>query len=163
MKIWKCATSQSTFQEFKIFSSLLNSQNRLSSKGLVKISTNWEWVLTWSLTICSICWWSLRKWCFMSMCLVWMCSTGFSAMRIAISLSHRSVLGAFVFRRSSKTWLTCFPSIIHSHRYLRLWHEGAHGKKGAAQKKDESIPKLWMEKLRLRGGKWNRPKGGKVV
>jgi hypothetical protein len=25
--------------------------------------------------------------------------------------------------------------------------------KGAAWKKDESIPKLWMEKLRLSGGK----------
>jgi hypothetical protein len=35
--------------------------------------------------------------------------------------------------------------------------------KGAAWKKDESIPKLLMEKLRLSDGKWNRSKGEKVA
>jgi hypothetical protein len=35
--------------------------------------------------------------------------------------------------------------------------------KGTAGKKDESILKLWMEKLRLSGGKRNRPKGEKTV
>jgi hypothetical protein len=65
----------------------------------------------------------------------------------------RTLLGAFVFRRSSKTRLTCFPSIIYCHRYLRPYDEGGHGMKGATWKKDESIPKLWMEKLWLSGGK----------
>jgi hypothetical protein len=40
-------------------------------------------------------------------------------------------------------------SIIYYHRNLRLWDEGVHGMKGAIWKKDESVPKLWMEKLRL--------------
>jgi hypothetical protein len=30
-----------------------------------------------------------------------------------------------------------------------------HGMKGAAWEKDEPVPKLWMEKLRLSDGKWN--------
>jgi hypothetical protein len=59
------------------------------------------------------------------------------------------MLEAFVFRRSSKTRLTCFPSIIYCYRNLGLWDEGARGMKGAVWKKDESILKLWMKKLRL--------------
>jgi hypothetical protein len=35
--------------------------------------------------------------------------------------------------------------------------------KGAVWEKDEQVPKLWMEKLRLSGEKWNRPKGEKAV
>ena len=77
--------------------------------------------------------------------------------------SWQLVLGAFVFQRSSKTWLTCFPSIIYCHKYLRPWDEGAHGMKGVAWKKDESIPNPWREKLWLNGGKWNQPKVEKVV
>jgi hypothetical protein len=38
-----------------------------------------------------------------------------------------------------------------------------HGMKGAVWEKDEQVPKLWMEKLRLSGEKWNRPKGEKAV
>jgi hypothetical protein len=40
-------------------------------------------------------------------------------------------------------------SIIYCYRNLRLCDEGVHGMKGAIWKKDESVPKLWMEKLRL--------------
>jgi hypothetical protein len=40
-------------------------------------------------------------------------------------------------------------SIIYCHRKLRLWDEGVHGMKGAIWKKDEPVPKMWMEKLRL--------------
>jgi hypothetical protein len=35
--------------------------------------------------------------------------------------------------------------------------------KGAIWEKDEPVPKLWMEKLWLSGGKWNRPKGEKAI
>jgi hypothetical protein len=59
------------------------------------------------------------------------------------------LLGAFVFRKSSKTRLTCFPSIIYCHRNLRPWDEGVHGIKGAVWEKDELVPKLRMKKLRL--------------
>jgi hypothetical protein len=59
------------------------------------------------------------------------------------------LLGAFVFRRSSKTRLTCFPSIIYCHRNLRFWDEGVHDIRGVIWEKDESIPKLRMKKLRL--------------
>jgi hypothetical protein len=48
-----------------------------------------------------------------------------------------------------KNTTNMLSSIIYCHRNLRLWDEGVHGMKGAIWKKDESVPKLWMEKLRL--------------
>jgi hypothetical protein len=65
-------------------------QNLFSSKGLVKISTTRFSVLIWKTSISPLCWWSLKKWCRMSMFLVWLCSIGLSAKQIALSLSHRS-------------------------------------------------------------------------
>jgi hypothetical protein len=38
-----------------------------------------------------------------------------------------------------------------------------HNMKSAVQEKDEPMPKLLVEKLRLSSGKWNRLKGEKVV
>jgi hypothetical protein len=76
---------------------------------------------TWSSKVTSIhrvgktlvtSWCSIRRW---PLCSRW----------------ATSVLGAFIFRRSSKTRLTCFPSVIYCYRNLRLWDEGAHGMKGA--------------------------------
>ena len=87
---YKYATIQSKFRESKTLSSLCNLQKVFSSRGLVKISASWFSVLTWNTSISPFCWWSLKKWCRMSMCFVRLCSTGFSAMRIALSLSHRS-------------------------------------------------------------------------
>ena len=84
------AINQSKFRESKTFSSLRSLQKVFSSRGLVKISASWFSVLTWNTSISPFCWWSLKKWCRMSMCFVRLCSTGFSAMRIALSLSHRS-------------------------------------------------------------------------
>jgi hypothetical protein len=84
------ATIQSTFRESKTFSSLRSLQKVFSSRGLVKISASWFSMLTWNTSISPFCWWSLKKWCRMSMCFVRLCSTGLSAMRIALSLSHRS-------------------------------------------------------------------------
>jgi hypothetical protein len=49
------------------------------------------------------------------------------------------LLGAFVFRRSSKTRLT--------------WDEVVHEIKSAVQEKDEPMPKLPVEKLWLSSGK----------
>jgi hypothetical protein len=40
-------------------------------------------------------------------------------------------------------------NIVCYHRKLQLWDEGVHGMKGAIWKKDESVLKLWIEKLRL--------------
>jgi hypothetical protein len=84
------AIDQSKLRESKTFSSLRNLQNVFSSKGLVKISASWFSVLMWYTSISPFYWWSLRKWCQMSMCLVRLCSAGLSAKRIALSLSHRS-------------------------------------------------------------------------
>jgi hypothetical protein len=84
------AIDQSKLHESMTFSSLRNLQNLFSSKGLVKISASWFSVLIWYTSISLFCWWSLRKWCQMSMCLVRLCSTGLFAKRIALSLSHRS-------------------------------------------------------------------------
>jgi hypothetical protein len=81
------AINQSKFHESKTFSSLCNLQKVFSSRGLVKISASWFSVLTWNTLISPFCWWSLKKWCRMSMCFVRLCSTGLSAMRIALSLS----------------------------------------------------------------------------
>jgi hypothetical protein len=84
------AINQSRFRESRIFSSLRSLHKVFLSRGLVKISTSWFSVLTWNTLISPFCWWSLKKWCRMSMCFVRLCSTGFSAIRIALSLSHRS-------------------------------------------------------------------------
>jgi hypothetical protein len=85
LKKWAiCAIFQSRFWESKTFSSFLSSQNLFLSKGLVKISANRLWVLTWSITISPLCEWSIRKWYRMSMCLVRLCSMEFSAMRITL-------------------------------------------------------------------------------
>jgi hypothetical protein len=43
------------------------------------------------------------------------------------------------------------------------WDEAVHDMKSVVQKKDESVLKLCVEKLRLSGGKWNWLKGEKVV
>jgi hypothetical protein len=74
------AIDQSKLHESKTFSSLRNLQKVFSSNGLVKISASWFSVLIWYTSISPFCWWSLRKWCRMSMCLVRLCSTGLSAM-----------------------------------------------------------------------------------
>jgi hypothetical protein len=84
-----CDIDQFKFRESKTFSSLCSLQNLFSSKGLVKISTSWWSVLVWQTSIPPFCWWSLRKWCQMSMCLVRLCSMRLSAKQIALSLSHR--------------------------------------------------------------------------
>jgi hypothetical protein len=64
------AIDQSKLRESKTFSSLRSLQKILSSNGLVKISASWFSVLIWNTSISPFCWWSLRKWCRMSMCLV---------------------------------------------------------------------------------------------
>jgi hypothetical protein len=73
------AIDQSKLRESKTFSSLRNLQKVFSSNGLVKISASWFSVLTWYTSISPFCWWSLRKWCQMSKCLVRLCSIGLSA------------------------------------------------------------------------------------
>jgi hypothetical protein len=84
-----CARNQSKLLESRMFSSCLSLVKVFSSSGLVKISANWSLVLTYAISISPLCWWSLKKWYRMAMCLVQLCSTGLSAMRIALSLSHR--------------------------------------------------------------------------
>jgi hypothetical protein len=80
---------QSKFLDSRIFSSCLSLVKVFSSNGLVKISVNCSLVLIYAISISPLCWWSLKKWYRMAMCLVQLCSTGLSAMRIALSLSHR--------------------------------------------------------------------------
>jgi hypothetical protein len=63
-----------------------------------------------------------------------------------------ALLGAFVFRRSSKTRLTYFPSIIHVQEPSDM-DENTHNMKSAVWEKDEPVPKLPMKKLRLSDGK----------
>jgi hypothetical protein len=80
---------QKKFLESRIFSSCLSLVNVSSSSGLVKISAYCSLVLIYVMSISPFCWWSLKKWYQMAMCLVRLCSTGLSTMRIALSLSHR--------------------------------------------------------------------------
>jgi hypothetical protein len=84
-----CAKHQKKFLESRIFSSCLSLLKVCSSSGLVKISANWSLVLIYAISISPFYWWSLRKWYRMAMCLVRLCSTGLSTMRIALSISHR--------------------------------------------------------------------------
>jgi hypothetical protein len=84
-----CAKYQSKFLESRMFSSCLSLVKVFSSSGLVKISANCSLVLIEAILISPRCWWSLKKCHRMAMCLVRLCSTGLSAMRITLSLSHR--------------------------------------------------------------------------
>jgi hypothetical protein len=49
------------------------------------------------------------------------------------------------------------------YRNLQTWDEVVHNEKSMARKKNEPVPKLPIEELRLSGGEWNRLKGEKVV
>jgi hypothetical protein len=49
------------------------------------------------------------------------------------------------------------------YRNLRTWEEVVHDVKSMAREKNEPVPKLLVEELRLNGGEWNRLKGEKVV
>jgi hypothetical protein len=49
------------------------------------------------------------------------------------------------------------------YRNLRTWDEVVHDMKSAVREKNEPVPKLLVEKLRLSGEKRNRLKGEKVV
>jgi hypothetical protein len=51
IKCAMCARFQSKFRESKMFSSFLSLLKVFSSKGLVKISANWLWVLTYAISI----------------------------------------------------------------------------------------------------------------
>ena len=75
-------------EKSRMFNSFLSLQNLFSSSGLVKISASWSSVPTLSMHISPFCWWSLMKWCLMSMCLVLECWTGLLVILIALSLSH---------------------------------------------------------------------------
>jgi hypothetical protein len=70
-------------------SSFLNRQNVASSSGLVKISANWSLVLTPSSDILFLTTWSLRKWWWISMCLVRKCWTWLLASFTVLLLSHK--------------------------------------------------------------------------
>jgi hypothetical protein len=47
------------------------------------------------------------------------------------------------------------------YRDLQTWDKAIHDMKSTVQEKDEPMPKLPVEKLRLSSGKRNRLKGGK--
>ena len=73
----------------RTLSSLRNLQKVLSSRGFVKISTNWFSERTPQSDISFLATWSLRKWWRISMCFVRECWTGFLAIFTALSLSQK--------------------------------------------------------------------------
>ena len=77
-----------TFEASSTLSSLRNLQKVLSSRGFVKIYTNWE--RTPQSDISFLATWSLRKWRRISMCFVRECWPGLLAIFTALSLSQRS-------------------------------------------------------------------------
>ena len=77
-------------QESSIFSSLRKAQNLDSTRGLLKISASCFSVLTWRFSISPLILWSLKKWCWMSICLFLQWLTGLFASFMALSLSHKS-------------------------------------------------------------------------
>jgi hypothetical protein len=67
-----------------------------------------------------------------------------------INSSWNSVyVGGLHLPKVLKNTTNMLSSIIYYHRKLRLQDEGVHGMKSVIRKKDESAPKLWLEKLRL--------------
>ena len=66
-----------------MFNSFLSLQNLFSSSGLVNMSASWSSVPTLSIAMSPFIWWSLMKWCLMSMC-----KTRLLVSLTALSLSH---------------------------------------------------------------------------
>jgi hypothetical protein len=62
-----------------------------------------------------------------------------------------------------KNTTNIFPKFKYIYRDLRLRDEAIHDIKSMDREKDETVPKLPMEKLWLSSEKWNRPKEEKVV
>ena len=75
-------------QKSSTLSSFLNWQNVASSSGLVKIA-NWSSVLTPSSDISFLATWSVRKWWWISMCLMRECWTRLFVSFTVLSLSHK--------------------------------------------------------------------------
>jgi hypothetical protein len=49
------------------------------------------------------------------------------------------------------------------YRNPRIWDKAVHGMKNIAREKNEAVPKLPVEKLRLSGGEWKRLKGENAI
>ena len=72
------------------------SANREESRGLVKMSANCLSVSMYLISISPFSTWSLRKWCLLSTCLIFLWKTGFLATEMALVLSHmRGTLSKF--------------------------------------------------------------------
>jgi hypothetical protein len=65
------------------------SANREESRGLVTMSANCLSVSMYLISISPFSTWSLRKWCLFSICLIFLCKTGFLATEMALVLSHK--------------------------------------------------------------------------
>ena len=93
MYIWNASIWQGnymTLETSSTLSSLHNLQKVLSSRGFVKISANWSSKRIPQSSISFLATWSLRKWWWISMCLVRECWTGLLAILTTLSLSQRS-------------------------------------------------------------------------
>jgi hypothetical protein len=72
------------------------SANREESRGLVKMSANCLSVSMYLISISPFSTWSLRKWCLLSTCLIFLWKTVFLATEMALVLSHmREILLKF--------------------------------------------------------------------
>jgi hypothetical protein len=79
------------------------------------------------------------------------------------SSNQKMVLGAFILRRSSKTWFNNIFQVWHMNRYLRTQAKSMHDVKNMIVTKVEVAPKLRAGELWLNGGKRNRLKGKKAI
>jgi hypothetical protein len=73
------------------------------------------------------------------------------------------LLGAFVLRRSSKTWFNNIFHVWHMNRYLRTRAKSMYDVKSMIVTKVGVAPKLRAGEFRLNGGKRNRLKGEKAI
>jgi hypothetical protein len=71
-------------------------------------------------------------------------------------------LGAFVLRRSSKTWFNNIFQVWHMNRYLRTRVKSMYDVKSMIVTKDGVAPKLRARELRLNSEKRNRLKGKRL-
>ena len=112
VKLWKSRT----------LSSFRNLQNVASSSGLVKIFVNWSSVLTPSNDISFFATWSLRKWWWISMCLVRECWTGLFTSFTALSLSHKRCTFSKLHHSLAK-FVSCkiFVHNKHPRQCIPLW------------------------------------------
>jgi hypothetical protein len=89
--------------------------NQEESRGLVKMSANFLSVFMYLILMSHFSTWSLRKWCLLSTCLIFLWKTGFMATKMELVLSH---IRGTLSNLTSKSLMVC--------TIYRIWEQQLH-------------------------------------